>query len=77
MHKADEIVRGTADRGSSVYSRGERARFLVSEYGIVIVIVALGALFGLTAPRFLLAENIVTILKQISVVRSWQSGCSW
>jgi ribose transport system permease protein len=56
------------DRPASVLNSGERIRIIASDYGIVLVIVALGILFGLTAPRFLLAENIVTIFKQISVV---------
>lgn len=70
MHRAHEAAQGTspAGRPASVYNSGERIRFVASEYGIVLVILALGALFGLTAPRFLLAENIVTIFKQISVV---------
>ena len=56
------------ERPASFLSSGERIRIIASDYGIVIVIIALAALFGLTAPRFLLAENVVTIFKQISVV---------
>ena len=53
---------------SSLLNRSERIRAITSDFGIVLVIIALGALFGVTAPRFILAENILTIFKQISVV---------
>ena len=70
MHRGDELAEAPRplDRPASLLNSGERIRFIASEYGILLVILALGVLFGLTAPRFLLAENIVTIFKQISVV---------
>ncbi len=70
MHRGDELaeVPRPLDRPASLLNSAERIRFIASEYGILLVILALGVLFGLTAPRFLLAENIVTIFKQISVV---------
>ncbi len=70
MHRGDELAGAPRplDRPTSLLSSGERIRVIANDYGIVLVIVALAALFGLTAPRFLLAENIVTIFKQISVV---------
>jgi ribose transport system permease protein len=37
-------------------------------FGILIIIIILGIIFGLAAPRFLLTQNITNILKQISVV---------
>ncbi|HVP17415.1 MAG TPA: ABC transporter permease [Spirochaetia bacterium] len=67
MPRGNALAQG-AGSPITMLSRGERVRSLASEWGIVLVIVALGALFGLTAPRFLLTENIVTIFKQISVV---------
>ena len=67
MHRGSELARSVGSP-MSMLSRGERVRSLANEWGIVLVILALAALFGLTAPRFLLAENIVTIFKQISVV---------
>ena len=70
MHRGDELARAAhpIDQPHSSLSGEERLRLIVSEYGIVLVVLVLGALLGLTAPRFLLAENIVTIFKQISVV---------
>ncbi len=70
MHRGDELAQAPRrmDRPASLLNSGERIRVIASDYGIVLVIIALGILFGLTAPRFLLAENIVTIFKQISVV---------
>ena len=70
MHRGDELARAPRpmDPPASLLNSGERIRAIASDYGIVLVIIALGILFGLTAPRFLLAENIVTIFKQISVV---------
>ncbi len=70
MHRGDELAQAPRhmDQPASLLNSGERIRVIASDYGIVLVIIALGILFGLTAPRFLLAENIVTIFKQISVV---------
>ncbi len=68
MPRVDRLEARSPGRTSSTPGRGERLRLAVGEYGIVIVIIALGAFCGLTAPRFLLMENIVTIFKQISVV---------
>lgn len=67
MRRGNELAQGVGSR-MTMLSRGERMRSLANEWGIVLVILALGALLGLTAPRFLLTENIVTIFKQISVV---------
>lgn len=39
-----------------------------NNFGILIIILVLGVIFGLAAPRFLLPQNITNILKQISVV---------
>ncbi|HEX7556394.1 MAG TPA: ABC transporter permease [Leptolinea sp.] len=39
-----------------------------SMFGILLIIIILAVIFGLTAPRFLLMQNITNILKQISVV---------
>jgi ribose transport system permease protein len=70
LHRADELARATQprDQPPAALSGEERLRGIVSEYGIVIVILMLGAVLGATAPRFLMAQNIVTIFKQISVV---------
>ncbi len=70
MHRGDELAQAprSMERPASLLNSGERIRIIASDYGIVLVIIALGVLFGLTAPRFLLAENILTIFKQISVV---------
>lgn len=49
-------------------NRGEMLGAIFSTYGILMIVLILGLIFGITAPRFLLMQNIVNIFKQVSVV---------
>jgi ribose transport system permease protein len=54
-------------KGSRLSSSEAAAEFF-SNYGTFLIVIALAIFFGITAPRFLLAQNIINIFKQISVV---------
>lgn len=70
MNKPTELTPGASipKKQAQALNRGEILGAFFSSYGTVFIILVLGAVFGLTAPRFLLLQNIVTIFKQISVV---------
>jgi ribose transport system permease protein len=55
-------------KGVRAINSGEMLGAFFSTYGTLLIILVLGIVFGLTAPRFLLLQNIVNIFKQISVV---------
>lgn len=60
-------AKGT-QKGIQALNREELLGAFFSTYGTIFIILVLGIAFGLTAPRFLLLQNIVNIFKQISVV---------
>ncbi len=47
---------------------GEMIETILSQYGIVFIVIILAVIFGITAPRFLSEQNIINIFKQVSVV---------
>jgi ribose transport system permease protein len=49
-------------------SFAEAAAEFFSTYGTLLIVIVLAIFFGVTAPRFLLAQNIINIFKQVSVV---------
>jgi ribose transport system permease protein len=53
---------------SDKLSTSESVSAFFSSYGTLIIVILLAAAFGLAAPRFLLMQNIINILKQVSVV---------
>jgi ribose transport system permease protein len=57
-----------APRPTGGLNASERAYKFFGVYGLILIIVVLGAVFFATAPRFLLPQNLLNILKQISVV---------
>jgi ribose transport system permease protein len=57
----------TMDSGKKL-NVSETIASIFSNYGTLFIVIVLAVGFGLTAPRFLLAQNIINIFKQISVV---------
>ncbi|NPV87608.1 MAG: ABC transporter permease [Anaerolineae bacterium] len=50
------------------FRKGEVISSIFSQFGILFIVILLAIVFGATAPRFLLVQNIVNIFKQVSVV---------
>ncbi len=53
---------------SNRMNTGEVVSELFSQYGTLFIVIILAIFFGISAPRFLLAQNIFNIFKQVSVV---------
>lgn len=74
MNRADREDVVTAAQPAAARDRGIEVSHFISKYGTLIVLVLVFAGFSLLSPRFLTAENLINVLRQVTTLSIVAAG---